>query len=67
MRRRPSHAGLDRGLQHVEGAVGEHLEREPRLLRALRDADGRLMEDDIDAVHRLGQQRAVTNVALDDA
>ena len=37
--------------------------RQARVLGALRDADGGLVEDDVDALHRLGQQRAVADVA----
>ena len=45
-----AHAGRRRGLDHVEGAVDEHLEREARLLGALGDPDRRLVEDDVDAL-----------------
>src|SRR5690606_34606115 len=57
----------DGRFEHVERAIDQHLERKARLLGTLRDADGRLMEHDIDTGHRLGQHRPVADVALDDA
>ena len=57
---------VDGRLEHVEGAVDEHLEREPRLLGALRDAQRGLVEDDVDAARELAHERAVADVALDD-
>ena len=55
-----------RGLEHVEGAVDQHVHRQPRLFGALRDADGGLMEHDVDALHHLVDQPPVADVALDD-
>ena len=58
-------AGRDGRLDHVEGAVDQHLEREPRLLGALRDADGGLVEDHVDARHEAADTAPVADVALD--
>ncbi len=61
-----AHLGLDGRLEHVVRAVDEHLEREPRLLRALRDADRGVMEEHVDAGHQLVHERPVADVALDE-
>ena len=60
-----AHPGLHRRFQDVERTVDHHLERCPRLLGALSDADGRLVEDHVGAAHETGQQRTVANVAFD--
>ncbi len=54
------------GLDDVEGAVDQDLERQPRLLGALGDPDRRLVEDDVDPLGELVHQPAVADVALDD-
>ena len=65
-RRRPCDLGRDGRLEDVERAVDQHLEREPRLLGALGDADRGLVEDDVDAAVSVGDQVAVADVALDE-
>ena len=56
-----------RGLDHVEGAVDEHLERQSRLLGALGDPDGGLVEDQVAAARHVVHEVAVADVALDQA
>ena len=53
------------GLEHVVGAVDHHVLGQPGLLRALRDADGRLVEDDVDALGQLVDERAIADVSVD--
>ena len=66
-RRRFSTLACDRRFEDVEGAVDQDLEREPRLLGALGDADRGLVEDDVDAVASArATQLAVADVALDE-
>jgi hypothetical protein len=60
------HAGLDGGLDDVEGAVDEHLDGQPGVLRALRDADCRLVEDHVDVLGHVPNQRSIADVALHD-
>ena len=54
-------------LEHVVRAVDQHLDGQPRLLGAVRDAHRGLVEDDVDAAGQPLDQRAVADVALDDA
>ena len=56
---------LGRGLEDVERAVHQHLERQARLLGALGDADRGLVEDQVDALGQVGDEVAVADVALD--
>ena len=56
-----------RCLDYVEGAIDEYLDSQPRLLGALGDPDRGLMEDHVDATHELGDELAITDVALYDA
>ena len=58
--------GRDRRFQHVERAVRQHLQGQPRLFGALRDADGGLVEDDVDSPHGLRQRGGVANIPVDD-
>ena len=53
----------DRRLEHVERAVHEHVLREPGLLGAQRDANGRLMEHEAHAVHRAIDVRLIPHVS----
>src|SRR5207244_2318689 len=56
--------GGDGGFEDVEGGVYHDLDSETGLLRALGDADGRLVEDDVDAGHGTGAHRAVGQVRV---
>ena len=58
--------GGDGSLEDVEGGVHHDLDGETGLIRALGDTDGRLMEDDVDAGHRAGEQGGVAQVVVDD-
>jgi hypothetical protein len=60
------HARVHGRLQHVERAVHQHVDGEGRLFRALGDAQRSLMEDDVNAVHHVGDQSAIAHVTLDD-
>ena len=62
----PAHPLAQGGLDDVVGPVDHNLEREARLLGALRDPQGRLVEDDVDAARQLGNQLAIADVALDE-
>ena len=55
--------GGNRGVDHLERAAGEHLERESRVLGALRDPHRRLVEHDIGALHQPVEQGAVADIA----
>ena len=57
---------LGGGLEHGEGAVDEHLEREPRLLGALGDPDRGLVEDQVGALGDVVHEVEVAQVALDE-
>src|SRR4051794_25452955 len=54
---------LGSGFQHGEGAVDEHLERQPWLFGALRDPDGSLVEDDIGALGDVVHQVDVVEIS----
>ena len=47
-----AHPRLDGGVEHIGRATDQHVEREPGLLRAAGDPQGRLMEYDVDAVEQ---------------
>ena len=57
--------GLHGLLCHVERAIDQDFEGQTRILGALRDADGGLMEDDVDTLHDFGEELAVADVAFD--
>ena len=61
-----THVRLDGRFEHVERAGREDVHREARLVRAERDSDRRLMEDQPDTLHRCGDGLPVANVAVDD-
>ena len=54
------------GLEHIEGAVDQDLEGEPRLLGALSDADCGLVEDQVAAAGEVVDKIDVSNVADDE-
>ena len=54
------------GFEHVEGAGGQHIMGEARTFGALGDADGGLMEHDIDTGHGFSQQLGIANITGDD-
>jgi hypothetical protein len=62
-----AHPRLARRLEDVVGPVDQDLEREPRLLGALGDPDRGQVEDGVDARHELAHERAVADVAVDEA
>ena len=46
--------------------VGQHVEGEPRLFRALGDADRGLVENDVDPVESFRQKVGIANIPIDD-
>src|SRR5579875_915324 len=57
----------DAGFQQLVSRIDHHLDGPPRLHRALRDAQGREVEDRVAAARQPGDQVAVADVALDEA
>jgi hypothetical protein len=60
------HAGARRRFHHVERAFGEYVESQARILGTLRYADRRLVKDDVARPAQVLDERAVTDVSLDD-